>query len=207
MSDNKEFKATIVAKSSATNAFMVGSDVWYNLTKKQVEGKTAVFIVYGTLNKGDTVSGTFYEFKGKKYIDTLKLEVATPVKEDKPAETPKTEAPKAETPKSEIIKEDKPTDDGKPKCTDCGKALKDGKYTKCYECNQKNPIKKTWTKGRGSSYVESPEKQDQIARGNAVNALAQILQSSKTPQEFKEKIEMLYASVDKLSDYIRKGRE
>ena len=30
-----------------------------------------------------------------------------------------------------------------PKCADCGKVLKDGKYKKCYECNQKNPVKKT----------------------------------------------------------------
>jgi len=25
------------------------------------------------------------------------------------------------------------------KCSDCGKVLKDGKYTKCFECNKKNP--------------------------------------------------------------------
>jgi hypothetical protein len=27
-------------------------------------------------------------------------------------------------------------------CEDCGKELKDGKYKKCYECNQKNPSPK-----------------------------------------------------------------
>ena len=29
------------------------------------------------------------------------------------------------------------------KCEECGKTLKDGKYKKCYTCNQKNPVKKT----------------------------------------------------------------
>jgi len=31
--------------------------------------------------------------------------------------------------------------DGKPTCTDCGKELKDNKYTKCYLCNKKSPVK------------------------------------------------------------------
>ncbi len=30
---------------------------------------------------------------------------------------------------------------GKPKCADCGKELKDNKYKKCYLCNKKNPLK------------------------------------------------------------------
>lgn len=53
---------------------------------------------------------------------------------------------------------------------------------------------------------EDPEKQDQIARGNAVNAIAVILASSKDATDFKTKINMLYAEVDKLQTYIRNGR-
>ena len=33
--------------------------------------------------------------------------------------------------------------DGSYKCSECGKALKDGKYTKCYLCNKKSPKKST----------------------------------------------------------------
>jgi len=49
---------------------------------------------------------------------------------------------------------------GKPKCIDCGKELKDSKYSKCYECNQKNPSKKTG----GSSYSKSPADKEQIKK-------------------------------------------
>jgi len=201
MSENKEFKATVVVKSSKTNSLLVGGDVWYNLSKKQVEEKLEPYLVYEKLNKGDVISGTCYEFKNKKYIVTLKVEEVAVVKEEL-----KKESAKVVEQKSEIIKEDKPENDAEFKCEDCGAKLKDGKYKKCFACNKKNPSKFSG-KGKSAVYVDSPEKQDQIARGNAVNALAQILQSVKTPEEFKQKMEMLYASLDKLADYIRKGRE
>lgn len=204
MAENKTFKATVMVKSSKTNSFMAGSDLWYNLSKKQVESKDAVYQVYEKLQKKDKVSGTYYEFKGKKYIDTLQLDEAAPV------ETKETE---------------KTLD--KPKCEVCGKELKDAKYKKCYECNKKKEEPKEEIKqeavseikkdaltentyeGRKNTY-ETPEerrlKQEQIGRGNAVNALTQLLISCKTPEEYKQKLQMLYAEVDKLSEYIQKGR-
>ena len=57
------------------------------------------------------------------------------------------------------VKTDK-KDPNKPHCVDCGKELKDDKYEKCYDCNQKNPSKKT--SGRG--YSKSPEDKEQIKR-------------------------------------------
>ena len=51
-----------------------------------------------------------------------------------------------------------PASSGAPVCTDCGKALKDGKYKKCYTCNQKNPAPKT------GGYQKSPEVQESIKR-------------------------------------------
>jgi predicted RNA-binding Zn-ribbon protein involved in translation (DUF1610 family) len=38
-------------------------------------------------------------------------------------------------------------------CEDCGKALKDGKYKKCFLCNKKNPAKKKVEKEEVSEYV------------------------------------------------------
>ena len=43
------------------------------------------------------------------------------------------------------------TTPAKYKCIDCGKELKDGKYKKCYDCNQKNPVKQTGTNGRNET--------------------------------------------------------
>ncbi len=50
------------------------------------------------------------------------------------------------------------------KCEDCGKALKDGTYKKCYTCNQKNPAPKT-----------STGKSESIERQNCNNATSRTL--------------------------------
>ncbi len=84
MANNTEFKVAVAVKSSKTHSFLVGADVWYNLSKKQVEEKLEPFLVYERINKGDTVSGTYYEFKGKKYIATLKIDEAAPVVKEEP---------------------------------------------------------------------------------------------------------------------------
>jgi hypothetical protein len=60
------------------------------------------------------------------------------------------------------------------KCTDCGATLKDGKYTKCYPCNKKNPAPAKTTSGGGQrdAVGQSIEKQammkaSAMAVGNA----------------------------------------
>lgn len=52
-------------------------------------------------------------------------------------------------------------DTGKPTCEDCHKELKDDKYKKCWACNEKNPVKKSYGK---KSYDKSPEVQASIKR-------------------------------------------
>jgi hypothetical protein len=54
-----------------------------------------------------------------------------------------------------------------PTCTDCGKKLKDNKYTKCFTCNQKNPTPKA-----SGGFGKSPEVQDSIKRQAIMKAAA-----------------------------------
>jgi len=58
-----------------------------------------------------------------------------------------------------VIKEETPKEISKPTCEDCGKELKDDKYKKCYNCNKKNPVKKST-----GTYTKSPEVQQSIKR-------------------------------------------
>ena len=62
---------------------------------------------------------------------------------------------------------------GTPKCSDCGKDLKDAKYKKCYDCNKKAPAqtseKSTGGGGRTDAVGTSIEKQAMMkASANAV---------------------------------------
>lgn len=57
-------------------------------------------------------------------------------------------------------------------CEDCGKALKDGKYKKCYTCNQKNPVKKISKKTNSTGDFRSPE---QITKDYLANSTAQVV--------------------------------
>ena len=64
------------------------------------------------------------------------------------------------------------TTTGTPKCSDCGKDLKDAKYKKCYDCNKANPTKheeKPAGGGRTDAVGTSIEKQAMMkASANAV---------------------------------------
>lgn len=95
------------------------------------------------MSKGDEVL-VVYEKKGvSRYVSKLISTIQ---------EAPKTEARESAT---EFV------------CEDCGKALKDGKYKKCFVCNKKNPVvkedtqseepKKTYTKTEYKSNYGSPE--------------------------------------------------
>jgi len=154
---NQKFEGTVLAKSTSKNAFMLNGEIWYNVTKRQVENKDEVYQVYEQLKKKDKISGESYSFNGKNYLSKLVLVEAA--SEEKPKEEPK--ATTKETP----VKQD--------------------------------------------AYIrkEDPEKQDQIARGNAVNAISTILASCQTADDFKLKMAILYAEVEKLQDYIRNGRK
>lgn len=77
------------------------------------------------------------------------------------------------------------------KCISCGTSLKDGKYKKCYKCNQKkeepspkdNKPNEDSPKSRivdeppktGYDKYNNPEKTAQIQRGNALNAAATVM--------------------------------
>lgn len=83
------------------------------------------------------------------------------------------------------------TTDGKPKCTDCGKELKDNKYSKCYLCNKKNPVKSTGTK----TYTKSPEVQESIKRqaiGHMTSRTMIALQGHIDPNNVHEIAESIY---------------
>lgn len=51
-------------------------------------------------------------------------------------------------------------------CADCGKELKNGTYTKCFNCNKSNPEPKPKT------YGKSPEEQDSIRKQAVLKASA-----------------------------------
>jgi len=107
------------------------------------------------LNKGDEVVVTFEKKGVSRYVSKL------------------VSAGAAEAPKSES------TSSTEFACEVCGKALKDGKYKKCFVCNKSGATKpevtgeepkKSYTK---TSY-DNPEKTAQIQRGNSLNAAATV---------------------------------
>ncbi len=181
-------KGTIAAVAGNKKGFMVnGTEGWFNASdEKLLEGYT----------KGDNVE-VYYEISGKskKVSKIVKAGAKTAVSEPTPKE--KTEFAcaicgkelkdgkytkcyecntKAKT--TPETKEKAPaatTDTSEFKCTDCGKALKDDKYEKCFVCNQTNPDKKQWNGKSKGSYVDSPEKINQIQKGNSLNAAATVL--------------------------------
>lgn len=92
-----------------------------------------------TVVKGDEVVLTYKKNKAFKNVSNIKKVV-------------KVEAPKVEVQKEEVANF---------VCEDCGKELKDGKYTKCFTCNKKSPAKTT-------SF--SDDRTAQIVKGNSLNA-------------------------------------
>jgi len=95
---------------------------------------------------------------------------------------------KVESAKTETPKETKSDSQEVPEftCEDCGAALKDGKYKKCYTCNQKNP---TVTKGKDNPMATT--KDVQIQRGNSLNSASAVLKgnyegTNTDPDKIKE---------------------
>lgn len=56
------------------------------------------------------------------------------------------------------------------KCEDCKCDLKDGKYKKCFKCNEKNPSKST-----GGGYSKSPEDSERITRLSILSSVCQAV--------------------------------
>ena len=56
-------------------------------------------------------------------------------------------------------------------CEDCGKALKDGKYKKCFVCNKKTPKKET----SGGSYSKSPEVGEAIMKQSVLKSVCSVM--------------------------------
>jgi hypothetical protein len=112
------------------------------------------------MKRGDAVNFT-YEQKGV-YRNVTKISKVESAKADAPKET-----------KSDAQQVPEYT------CEDCGATLKDGKYKKCYTCNQKNP---TVTKGQATREKKSdnaPTSKDvQIQRGNSLNSASAVLKGN-----------------------------
>jgi hypothetical protein len=72
-------------------------------------------------------------------------------------------------------------------CKDCGAKLKDNKYPTCYDCNKKKGFKGGF-KGKGNNF-NSPERDAQIRRGNALNSAGAALSGNMTgadPEALKQ---------------------
>lgn len=92
-------------------------------------------------------------------------------------------------------------------CSDCGKELKDGKYTKCFMCNKKAPTqtqvvdetgkekeKSTWTPNK-SNYGSAEDIAGKEV-GCAANCAAQILSGSQdSPEGILEKFRVLFNGI------------
>jgi len=111
---------------------------------------------------GDTI-GIEYTMKGKLY------HVTRINKEGKNAEVKKGAV--VEENNADTAQSDTNIEEGYH-CSDCGKELKDGKYQKCYTCNQKNPVK---PKSTNTSYQRSPETVASIKMQCAYKAACQAI--------------------------------
>jgi len=125
--------------------------------------------------EGDTVKVTYEEKTGgqTKYHVT-RIEKGTGTDTNSGTKTPASEA-----------------SSGKPTCSDCGKELKDAKYTKCWACNQKNPA----SKKSSGSYGKSPEVQESIKRqaiGHMTSRTLIALQGHIDPNNVTTLAETIY---------------
>lgn len=64
-------------------------------------------------------------------------------------------------------------------CEDCGAALKDGKYKKCYKCNQKAPATANPPEEKKEKNNFTPSNKDiQIQRGNSLAVAGNVLKGN-----------------------------
>lgn len=168
----------IKAKAGNGKGFMIeGQEGWFNAVDISLLTK---------FNKGDKVTIT-YEVKGlnKNVSSIIAEQIVT---------QPTQAQPQVTTPGSTTT----PTG---PVCSDCGKALKNDKYTKCYDCNQKNPVKKQWSGSAKKSNYDSPERTAQIQRGNALNAAASTVMGRQEDPETLAEMTLVVA--DKFLEWLR----
>jgi len=179
-----ELTVTIACKKKDGKAFKTTDDVWYNV-------REAAMIDLKTVDKGDVITITVEKKGTASYVTELingavkKEAKETPTTADgsvcevcgKPV---KDGFKKCYTcNKTKATKSEETVENDVPKCTVCGKVLKNPKYPTCYTCKAKVP------KTEKKQYVsyDNPEKTARIQRGNALNASAVVAsgQSFVTP--------------------------
>jgi hypothetical protein len=132
-----------------------GEDKWMTTNKKVFDYTKTAF------KEGDEIGIDYVEKNGQIHINRVN-------KDCKVTSTKETE----KEPEPEVA--DTGVKESEFKCEDCGKALKDGKYKKCYTCNKKNPVKKE--SKTSSKYTEkSPEVQESIKMQVAYKVASQAI--------------------------------
>ena len=139
MGDALEAKGELTFKSDNGKSFKIDKD-WYSAGEKVVPYLEKIEV-------GTQVEVTY--FKNKAFRNVAKISSIA--------------APKKEVERN--TQEDESTVEFT--CEDCGKALKDGKYKKCFVCNKKTPVKEEVEK-KSTNY--SDDRSAQIMKGNSLNA-------------------------------------
>lgn len=130
------------------------------------EGQELAKIAELVKNDGDgtwaTCTKAVYKWAKKTFSDGDKVDIEYSEKDGKYHVTKITKAGSGSG-----SKETKSSSVSAPTCSDCDKELKDDKYTKCYTCNKKNPVK--------SKRSLSDSTGDSICRQNANHATSRAL--------------------------------
>jgi len=108
-----------------------GKEKWYKATEA-VHGYASK-----SIKKNESVMIEVSNEKGKEVITRITKANTTAEQPQNRSESPSNGTSTAKA--------------GEYTCSECGKKLKDNKYTKCYTCNQKNPVTTTEPSSRQSS--------------------------------------------------------
>jgi hypothetical protein len=161
----------ILARNMKGNAFKADNNEWFNF-----EDGSKALPYYEKTAKGDTVTVEYDKVKGRNIVKTI----AKVVESSAPSQPTSNATQKTATTKSSTGFA----------CEICGAEMKDGKYKKCYKCNQSGAVKKEEPKPTTTGKVETPkseqvkktynsydnpEKTAQIQRGNAGNMAAAVM--------------------------------
>jgi predicted RNA-binding Zn-ribbon protein involved in translation (DUF1610 family) len=220
--------AKITKKAKNGKGFILeGQEGWFNANDKAIP-------FLAKIDEGKVVEVTYFQ-KGVKREVTLIKEVSGTTAEA-PKETHKEDNKGTYTNCSVCGKELKGNGVNYPKCwdckdkepksevresatgfvcEDCGKALKDDKYKKCFLCNKKSPNEEKSHVNRREkeelgeqkeikyTNYDNPEKTAQIQRGNALNAAGAAVGGNfagSDPQTIAEAVKII---ADLLYDFLR----
>lgn len=170
-----EIRGKLKVKAGNGKGFLVeGQEGWFNASDSVVP-------YLEKINKGEEVTVVF-EKKGVKK-EVIKITKISNVVEKNTPEPEEKESPTGFV------------------CEECGAALKDGKYKKCYPCNKKTPAQKEGKKSWVKTSYDNPEKTAQIQRGNALNAAADLLSGRQEDPETLAEMTLVVA--EKLLEWLR----